>query len=249
MMANRFRAKSFLKTRRRSRLSVPTKAAPSHLRKKIKRAEIKSITRDEAGSSPASVKEKPANKPGSPVTHDKKTVKKDAAQQANRQGKLKIPVGEIRQFTGYKGHMTCVCFSPDGRQVLACGGSKDHDLYLWEVATGKLIRRFAGHTERVLTACFSSDGKKILSGGQDFTAIIWEVNTGKELKCFEGHTARIQSVDLSHNGKWVLTGSGSDDGTIRLWKVATGKEKRSFKKSRPLPQSRVFSPLCGIRAG
>jgi hypothetical protein len=51
----------------------------------------------------------------------------------------------LRTFTGHKGWVQSVTFSPDGARALS--GSDDMTLKLWEVASGRELRTFAGHTD------------------------------------------------------------------------------------------------------
>jgi hypothetical protein len=53
-----------------------------------------------------------------------------------------------------------LAFSPDGRLV-AAGGSGDAHLWLWNVATGRVVRRFAGRSSNWADLAFSPDGKAV----------------------------------------------------------------------------------------
>jgi WD40 repeat protein len=119
-------------------------------------------------------------------------------------------------------------FLPSGKYLVA-SYPLDKDLYLWDVATGKLVRKFVGHTEPTgWTASFavSPDGKRLLSWGDDKTVRLWDVDTGKELRKLEGHTDKAAGV-FSPDGKQVLT--FSPDKTLRLWDVESGKELKKLE--------------------
>ena len=115
-----------------------------------------------------------------------------------------------------------------GGKYLAAGYSQDKDLYLWEIATGKVVRKFVGHTAAGNGVSVSADGKRMLSWGygEDRTLRLWDVETGKELKKLEGHTEKAEGV-FSPDGKKVLT--FSPDKTLRLWDTDSGKELKKLE--------------------
>jgi WD40 repeat protein len=116
-------------------------------------------------------------------------------------------------------------FVPGGKYV-AVSYSIRNDIYLWDLATAKLVRKFTGHTEADPHFAFSPDGKRLLSWGDDKTVRIWDVETGKELRKLEGHSDKAAGV-FSPDGKQILT--FSPDKTLRLWDVETGKELKKLE--------------------
>jgi WD40 repeat protein len=64
-----------------------------------------------------------------------------------------------------------VAFSPDGRRAVSAGA--DHDVRLWDVATGRQLRTFAGHTGTVWGIAYSPDGRRAFSGSDDGSARLW----------------------------------------------------------------------------
>ncbi len=116
-------------------------------------------------------------------------------------------------------------FLPGGKYLVA-SYSMDNDLYLWDVATGKIARKFVGHTENGSQFTASPDGKRLLSWGDDKMVRLWDVDTGKELRKLEGHTDKAAGV-FSPDGKQVLT--FSRDMTLRLWDVESGKELKKLE--------------------
>ncbi len=143
-------------------------------------------------------------------------------------------------FVGDNGGSTNVldvAFSPDSHRVLAA--ADNHELRLYEVATGAEIRRFKGHTHWVLTVAFSPDGRRALSGGGDRTVRLWDVAGGKELRCLQGHADFVHCVAFAPDGRRAFSAGGGfqdvdgwkpgTDYDIRLWDLETGKETRRFK--------------------
>ena len=106
-----------------------------------------------------------------------------------------------------------VCFSPDGKRLLAVGS--DATLRLWEVETGKELQRLKA---KACCAGFSPNGKRIVLGGYlDETVRIWDIESDKELRRYEGHTSFVTSVVFFPDGKRIASASG--DNTARIWRA------------------------------
>jgi WD40 repeat protein len=146
------------------------------------------------------------------------------------------PTGSIRIFevaTGKLVHdlrpgtdawFSNAVFVPGGKYLLA-GYNKDNDLYLWDIATGKVVRKLTGHSEPDPHMAVAPDGKRALSWSEDRTIRLWDLESGKELRKLEGHTEKAAGV-FSPDGKKVLT--FSPDKTLRVWDVETGKEQQKL---------------------
>ena len=127
--------------------------------------------------------------------------------------------------TGQMPYVNTARFVPGGKYVAVTYAVRK-DIYLWDLATGKLARKFVGHGEADPRCAVSPDGKRLLSWGDDKTVRLWDVETGKELRKLEGHTDKAAGV-FSPGGKQVLT--FSPDRTLRLWDVDRGKELKKLE--------------------
>jgi WD40 repeat protein len=78
------------------------------------------------------------------------------------------------------GNTNAVAFSADG-SLLAAGvrDNKGNNLFVWQVATGKLLRTFAGHKGEPRATAFLDKGKTLVSVGSEGKVCWWDVATGK----------------------------------------------------------------------
>jgi hypothetical protein len=111
-----------------------------------------------------------------------------------------------------------LAFSPDGKRALS--GDKAGNVWLWEIATGKLLGAFGGHEGSVDNVAFSPKGRPVLSAGQK-TIRLWDAETGKLLRTLTGHKDSILFAGFSPDGRLAV--STCRDQTMRLWEVETGK--------------------------
>src|SRR5208337_2515104 len=53
-------------------------------------------------------------------------------------------------------------FVPGGKYLAACY-VRENELYLWDIATGKVVRKLTGHTDVGIGLAVSPDGRRLLS--------------------------------------------------------------------------------------
>ena len=141
----------------------------------------------------------------------------------------------VQVFTGNKGGVEKVAFSPDDKWILT--GSNDHTARLFDAQSGKQLQAFSGHTAGINDIAFSADGKWVLTASWDKTVRLWDTGTGRELRKFVGHTNSVITADFSQDGKRILT--GSEDKTLRLWDIENGRELNRWAIDEPVS---AFSP-------
>ena len=123
----------------------------------------------------------------------------------------------------------CLVCTSDGAHCVAGGVSGT--LYLWQVATGKLLLSWDGHFKAVTAlACASSDGF-LLSAGDDAIILAWRF---AELlhaalagqpppppwRTWSDHTLPISALCVAPCGQHDLVASASADQTVRLWRLS-----------------------------
>jgi WD40 repeat protein/serine/threonine protein kinase len=122
--------------------------------------------------------------------------------------------------------VNAVAWSPDGTRIASASGSVfspkgEHDVRIWDAATGKLILTYHGHAEPVATLAWSPDGTRIASAsnGSDKTVHLWDAATGATTYIYRGHMLAVNAVAWSPSGKYLA--SASNDGTVRVWLAST----------------------------
>lgn len=144
---------------------------------------------------------------------------------------------------GFGGAATSVAYSPDGKYLVAGGGTigsgGSSNGIIWDAATGEKL--FTLPVDTFLTAvAYSPDGKRV--GLASFTGIIsiWDALTGKQLLTLRGHAGAVNQLMFSPNGK--LVASASFDGTARVWDAASGMNLLTLPVDSGGTGSAVFSP-------
>ena len=99
-------------------------------------------------------------------------------------------------------HATCVAVSPDGRRIAVAGaaGHRDYPVWIFEIASGKLLREFSGHKLRVTTIDYSPDGKHVVTGGDDGTVQLWNVESGQPVLKYQ-EKGLVKDVAFSPDGR------------------------------------------------
>ncbi|UCD99851.1 MAG: WD40 repeat domain-containing protein, partial [Chloroflexota bacterium] len=141
-----------------------------------------------------------------------------------------VPAHQVRQFASYFSPVSTLAVSPDGRYLLASGGSESRtagageDVFrLWDIERGELLRTFTGHTAAVLTIDISPDSRLAASASADRSIKLWDLETGEELRTFLGHTDQVTGVAFSPDGKTLA--SSSRDRSLILWEIDTDEHK------------------------
>jgi RNA polymerase sigma factor (sigma-70 family) len=133
-----------------------------------------------------------------------------------------------------------LAFTPDGKSIAA--GSFNHQLFFWEVPSGKLLQERAGrpwtvsggnHPGGIICLAYSPDGKT-LAFGEDNCLTLWDVLAGKEIEYPDGPTARIDSVAFVAGGKTLVTQmSANPRQSLLEWDLMAGRVRWRLHDSFP----------------
>ena len=110
-------------------------------------------------------------------------------------------------------------FLPNGQQLVTAY-SNDKNVYLWDVATGKLVREFQGHTADGVVVFVAHDGGSLISSAKDDTLRRWDVASGSEVWSQQVPGEQIARAAISSDDRLILT-SGADR-MLRIRDVKTG---------------------------
>ena len=157
-------------------------------------------------------------------------------------------------FSGGKGRVFSVAFSPADNRLLAAGYGGQTDVSyvaLWDIDAGRELARLPGATDladfslnensgAVGALAFSPDGNYLVAGfgspgviarnilGMSTSPLkVWEVATRRLIRRLTGHGGYCVSLDFSRDGARLA--SGSRDGTLILWSTATWKAAHASK--------------------
>lgn len=108
----------------------------------------------------------------------------------------------LLEFTGHEREITCIRFSPNGKQIVS--GSGDMTLRAWDATSGKQLAIFSGHEAEITCVQFSPDGFSLVSGSADKSVRIWHIATSKEILAWKEFDEKIESVEFSPDGKEVV---------------------------------------------
>jgi len=141
-----------------------------------------------------------------------------------------------------------IVFSPDGKTLVAGGGSakktKPEELRgkirLVDPGTGKITKEIAAHSMSMYGLAYSPDGKTLASGSKEIK--IWEMATWKEQITLKAETkGYYHSLVFSPDGRTLAAGN-TKDRVIILWDMATGKQRASLTVPTPETCRVLFSP-------
>ncbi|XP_033115097.1 DNA excision repair protein ERCC-8-like [Anneissia japonica] len=127
--------------------------------------------------------------------------------------------------TAHNGHVTGLCFTSDGLNLLSCG--TDDRLRLWDVMTGRntLINygKILNNTRRNLKLCVSSDASDDLVFVPSLSDIcVFEIHSGRPVVNLTGHYSRVNACTF-HPLFQELYSAGNDS-NILIWEPEIDRE-------------------------
>lgn len=140
--------------------------------------------------------------------------------------------------------VTNVCFSPNGRFVLAF--SLDSCIRLWDYVAGTVKKTYQGHRNDrfAVGGCFAVLGGEplVASASEDGDIVLWDVKTKAVLQRVPGHQGVCFWVDV--HGETMA--SAGQDNTVRVYRQVTDgavdSGKEGVRSELPIRQEDVDSP-------
>lgn len=129
---------------------------------------------------------------------------------------------------------SCLVFSPDSKLLAASDG--EHDLFLFDAATGKQIERWEANDQRIGFLAFTPDGKGLISAGLSrrergdepprFTYRLWDPASGQkraEVR-LPAHLGAPTPLGFADGKTWTVLCYDLLAERRVFWQPATGKE-------------------------
>jgi WD40 repeat protein len=120
--------------------------------------------------------------------------------------------GRAVTLVGHTDDVTSVRLSPDGMRIIT--GGADHDVRVWDAATGNLLRVLKAHVGRVADARYSRDGRWIVTAGPGVG--VWNARTWQLLFYLRGHEGPVTGAAFAPDSRTIVT-TGTD-GTVRTYR-------------------------------
>lgn len=147
------------------------------------------------------------------------------------------PQIEVRSFPAE--HIGPLRANSEGTYVL--GGGKAGSIYLWEVASGKLLKKWQAHYRAVTCLTFSHDESFLISGSEDGGVKVWNLveafdvmkSVGKRIqhfRSFTDHSSPVTDVVSGYgsSGDSIFI-SSSEDRTCKIRTLSSEKLLRSIE--------------------
>ena len=134
-------------------------------------------------------------------------------------------------LSGHRDRVYSVAFSRFGG--LLATASRDHDVRIWNVATGKQVARLQGANTAVQDAQFSPDGRWLIAAASK--AGLWDVGDGELVLRLAGHEGTATSVTFDPTGRsstragstarcgGMRAGSAAASTTCSRWRTAASR--------------------------
>ena len=109
----------------------------------------------------------------------------------------------------------------DIHRNLACSGSMDGTVRVWNLSTGQCQHTLTGHTS--LVGLLGLSASYLVSAAADSTLRVWDPATGDLRHTLAAHNGAITC--FQHDEFKVLSGS---DGTLKMWDIRDGTQVRDL---------------------
>jgi WD40 repeat protein len=125
-------------------------------------------------------------------------------------------------------HVHDLAFAPDGRSLLAVGGSPavTGAVEVWSWPDAKRVRQVQEHKDLVYRVAWAPDGSRWVTASADHTCRVYAADTGRLVAKYLGHSRPVLAVVFLPDGKTAV--SAGVDRSLQVWEADTGKHVRTL---------------------
>ena len=148
------------------------------------------------------------------------------------------------RLVGMSPRINTVRFSPDGKQLLAAGGTPalGGELQLWNVQSKELVRSMPVTYDAITGASWSPDGTKIAFGATDNVVRAIDAATGEQVLYQGAHDDWVRDTTFTADSKHLI--SVARDMTTKLTEVETERFIDNITSITPGALSGGLSSVC-----
>jgi WD40 repeat protein len=141
-------------------------------------------------------------------------------------------------------HVHDLKFSPDGRMLLAAGGSPAEEgaVEVMDWANRKRVRSVVLHDDVVYRVDWSPDGMRWVTASGDGICSVVDTASGEAITRYKGHSRAVLGVAFSQDNKTVA--SAGVDQTLRLWNSSDGMHIRTLDNHVGTVNSIAIAPIA-----
>ncbi|GAB4433049.1 MAG: hypothetical protein OHK0015_21370 [Chloroflexi bacterium OHK40] len=121
------------------------------------------------------------------------------------------------------GPIAAVVYTPDGSQLIL--GSQDGRIYIWNVASSRMIGSIQAHEEEIFKLYVTPDGAQVLSTGIDGVARLWDLASQSLVHELAQGTTLLGAAAIAPDGSTIVANSETG---VREWDRRSGALKRTL---------------------
>lgn len=137
----------------------------------------------------------------------------------------------------HMGSINELCYSHTGKLLASAGA--DHEIHLWDAASGQRVQTLSGHNSSATRLAFSGDDRMLVSGSIDQTIRVWDLTSGRQL--WKAQTGSpVLAIDWSPHQPWIVSSGYARE--LKVWDSRTGRVSRTFTGHTDHVRCLQFSP-------